>query len=40
VPDRTPPPSHQDDLLLQQLRSFLGIVDDAAVTLALTRQTG
>jgi NTE family protein len=25
------PPSHQDDLLLQQLRSFLGIVDEAAI---------
>jgi NTE family protein len=27
----TPPPPHQDDLLLQHLRSFLGIVDEEAI---------
>jgi NTE family protein len=29
--DRPTPPAHQDDLLLRQLRSFLGIGDEAAI---------
>jgi len=31
MPSDGPRPAHQDDLLLQHLRNFLGIIDDAAI---------